>query len=79
MIEVTIFLAVVLALGTMAVNIYEWRRDLLNGSYLKPDDHFRYPLIMLDNQKFKFVCDACGSYRQILVTAVAGQAAAVVG
>jgi hypothetical protein len=39
-IEVTIFVALVLALGASVVKIYEWRRDVLFGPYLKRDSRF---------------------------------------
>ena len=38
MIEVTIFFAVVLALGSSVVKVYEWRRDVLIGPCLRRDD-----------------------------------------
>jgi hypothetical protein len=43
------------------VKAYEWRQDVLYGSYLWRDDGSETRLTMLDNPKFKFVCDACGS------------------
>jgi hypothetical protein len=40
MIEVTIFFAVVLALGASVVKVYEWRRDVLFGPCPRRDDRF---------------------------------------
>ena len=37
-IEVTIFVALVLALGASVVKIYEWRRDVLFGPYFRRDN-----------------------------------------
>jgi hypothetical protein len=38
MFEAAVFL-VVIALGAVVVKLFEWRQDVLYGSYLKPDDH----------------------------------------
>jgi hypothetical protein len=38
MIEVAIFFAVVFVLGASVVKVYEWRRDVLFGPYLRRDN-----------------------------------------
>jgi hypothetical protein len=42
LIEIAIFLAVVIALGTATVKFYEWRQDVLYGPYIRPTDR-RWP------------------------------------
>lgn len=37
-IEIAVFISLVIVMGAGVAKLYEWRRDVLHGPYLKRDD-----------------------------------------